>query len=98
MREDWSMTPTLPCCPVCHMRLFAVPTPEGLCRPCRARRGGIATAEAFLAPVPYGYCEECLGCGGPALLTQVLGLAQRLPRSEERRVGKEGRCRGAAEQ
>jgi len=66
-------------CPLCHVPLFPVPTPEGLCRPCRARRGGVQTARAFLEPIPYGCCEECLGCGGPALLTQVLGLAQTLP-------------------
>jgi hypothetical protein len=79
MREDGTRHQEAQTCPICHVPLFPVPTPEGLCRPCRARRGGIETARAFLAPIPYGFCEECLSCGAPALLRQVLGLEQTLP-------------------
>src|SRR5262245_19954211 len=79
MRMDCPIDQAPQTCPLCHVPLFPVPTPEGLCRHCRARRGGIETALEFLTPILYGCCEECLGCGGPALLTQVLGLAQSLP-------------------
>ena len=62
-----------PVCPRCSRPLFFVMTKEKLCRPCRAQSCGVRTAEDFLRPVPYGkVCVECMGCGGPALLTQIL--------------------------